>query len=55
MTLENAKVLHKSLLEAGRTGAAENLEIRYPELADKKEEKKDGEKPKGRTNRASDK
>lgn len=33
MTLENAKVLHANLLEAGRTIAAEDLERRYPELA----------------------
>ncbi len=47
MTLENARVLHKNLLEAGRTIAAQDIERRYPELKKKepepkKEEKKDG-------------
>lgn len=31
MTLENAKVLYKQLMEAGRTADAENILIRYPE------------------------
>ncbi len=34
MTLENARVLHKNLLEVGRTNAAKDIERRYPELAD---------------------
>lgn len=50
MTLENARVLHKDLLEVGRTNAAKDLERRYPELGKvidkitepKKPEKKDG-------------
>ena len=32
MTIENARVLHKQLLEVGRTNAAEDIERRYPEL-----------------------
>lgn len=41
MTLENAKVLYKNLMDAGREGAADNLLIRYPELAkETKEEPK---------------
>ena len=60
MTLANAKVLHKHFIEIGRTGAATDLERRYPELKAKKAEplkkpkaepdkevKDDGTKPKG--------
>ncbi len=35
MTLENARVLHKALLEVGRTNAAADIERRYPELKKK--------------------
>ena len=31
MTLENAKVLYKELMKAGRTADADNILIRYPE------------------------
>lgn len=53
MTLENAKVLYKSLIEVGRTKHAKQLSDRYPELLIKekviekpKEVKKDGKKSK---------
>ena len=45
MTLENAKVLYKNLMDAGREGAADNLLTRYPELAQETKEK-DKDKPK---------